>query len=95
MNYPLEKEILAKMDASGVPSRIIGSHNRVTGIPGDNPQQSYLESKRTLLVGVKRDLRLDTCKPSADFEFSMDTMPICFAAWPNGWTRFPLISALN
>jgi hypothetical protein len=49
------------------------AHNRVTGIPGDNPQQSYLESKRTLVVGVKRDLRLDTCKPSADFEFSLGT----------------------
>lgn len=61
------------MNEAGIPVQIIGSHNRVTGIPGTTPQQSYLESKRTLVVGVKKDLRLDTCKPSADFEFSMGT----------------------
>ncbi|TCL73224.1 spore photoproduct lyase [Hydrogenispora ethanolica] len=73
LEYPLGAALLERMKAEGVPVRMTGSHNRVTGIPGANPQQSYSESKRTLVVGVKRDLRLDTCKPSADFEFALGT----------------------
>lgn len=73
LDYPLGKKIYTQMLEAEIPVQIIGSHNRVTGIPGATPQQSYLESKRTLVVGVKKDLRLDTCKPSADFEFSMGT----------------------
>lgn len=71
LEYPLGKKIYLEMNEAGIPVHIIGSHNRITGIPGATPQQSYLESKRTLVVGVKKDLRLNTCKPSADFEFSM------------------------
>jgi len=73
LDYPLGKKIYEQMNEAGIPTRIIGSHNRVTGIPGTNPQQSYYESKKTLVVGVKKDLHFDTCKPSADFEFSMGT----------------------
>lgn len=73
LEYPLGQKIYHEMSEAGIPVQIIGSHNRVTGIPGATPQQSYLESKRSLVVGVKKELRLDTCKPSADFEFSMGT----------------------
>jgi spore photoproduct lyase len=73
LDYPLGVKIYADLEKSGVPIKITGSHNRVTGIPGDTPQLSYAEGKQTLVVGVKRDLRLDTCKPSADFEFSIGT----------------------
>jgi spore photoproduct lyase len=73
LNYELGQSIYNKMIKAKIPIKIIGSHNRVTGIPGATPQQSYLEGKRTLVVGVKKDLRLDTCKPSADFEFSIGT----------------------
>ncbi len=71
LDYPLGQKIYREMNEAGIPVQIIGSHNRVTGIPGATPQQSYLEGKKSLVVGVKKDLRLDTCKPSADFEFSM------------------------
>lgn len=73
LNYPLGQSIYNQMIEAKIPVKIIGSHNRITGIPGATPQQSYLESKRSLVVGVKKDLRFDTCKPSADFEFSMGT----------------------
>ena len=36
-----------------VNTSFIGSHNRVTGIPGKTPQEAYLEGKRTLVVGVE------------------------------------------
>ena len=73
MKFPLSNIILEKMRALNIPVQMIGSHNRVNGIPGANPQQSYHEAKQTLVVGVKKDLHLTTCKPSADFEFALGT----------------------
>ncbi len=73
LQYPLGEKIVKYFESRDVEIRIIGSHNRVTGIPGNNPQQSYREAKQTLVVGVKRSLKLDPCKPSADFEFSLST----------------------
>lgn len=73
LEYPLGTAIVDRMTAAAIPVQIIGSHNRVTGIPGVGPQQSYHEAKQTLVVGVKKDLRLGTCKPSADFEFATGT----------------------
>lgn len=73
LDFPLGRQLHDRFSAAGIPIRITGSHNRITGIPGDNPQQAYREGKQTLVVGVKRDLRFDSCKPSADFEFSLAT----------------------
>lgn len=73
LNYPLGIKILNEMNAANVPVKMVGSHNRITGIPGNNPTESYLEGKQTLVVGVKRDLRFESCRPSADFEFSLAT----------------------
>lgn len=73
LNYPMGLTLHRQFSEEGVPVKMIASHNRVTGIPGENPQQAYREGKQTLVVGVKRDLRFDSCKPSADFEFSMGT----------------------
>ena len=67
LNYPLGVQIFDQMTAAAIPLKMI-THNRVTGIPGDSPQQSFREGKQTMVVGVKKDLRFDTCKPSADFE---------------------------
>jgi spore photoproduct lyase len=71
LNYPLGNDILNRFANTGIEIKMIDSHNRVTGIPGATPQQSFNEGKQTLVVGVKKDLRFDSCKPSADFEFSM------------------------
>jgi spore photoproduct lyase len=71
LNYPLGKDILNRLTNTEAEIKMIGSSNRVTGIPGTNPQQSYMEGKQTLVVGVKKNLRFDSCKPSADFEFSV------------------------
>lgn len=73
LNYPLGQQINDYFTSRKIPIKIIGSHNRVTGIPGANPQQSYREGKRTLVVGVKRDLSFATCKPSADYQFALGT----------------------
>lgn len=53
--------------------RLIPSHNRVTGLPGDTPAEAYLEAKRTLVVGVRRGLDFAPCRPSADYQLPLVT----------------------
>jgi len=53
--------------------RVIPSHNRVTGLPGDTPAEAYREAKRTLVVGVRKGLNLKPCHPSADYQLPLVT----------------------
>jgi spore photoproduct lyase len=73
LDYPLGRQIYDYFTRTDIPITFTGSHNRITGIPGRTPQESYREGKRTLAVGVKRDLRFEPCKPSADFQFALGT----------------------
>lgn len=45
--------------------------NRVQGIPGDNLAEKYAEGKRTLVIGVRKTLKFQTCKPSAHFQLPL------------------------
>lgn len=73
LDYPLGRELYARLQAEGVPLRFTSSHNRVTGLPGDTPQAAFRAAKRTLVVGVKRDLDFESCRPSADFSLVLAT----------------------
>ncbi|NLZ53163.1 MAG: spore photoproduct lyase [Thermoanaerobacteraceae bacterium] len=73
VNYPIGKYIFDKMQELGVDTSFIGSHNRVTGIPGKTAQEAYLEGKRTLVVGIRRTLDFQTCKPSAHYQLPLVT----------------------
>lgn len=73
LNYPIGKNIYHKMQELGVDTSFIGSHNRVTGIPGKTAQEAYFEGKRTLVVGIRRTLDFQTCKPSAHYQLPLVT----------------------
>ena len=73
LEYPLGKKIYEELVAKDIPIKITTSHNRVLGIPGATPQIGYREAKRTLVVGVKKSLNFNTCRPSADYEFTLGT----------------------
>ncbi|MGB9977091.1 spore photoproduct lyase [Thermovenabulum sp.] len=73
LEYPMGKNIYLKLQELGVDTQIIGTHNRVTGIPGKTAQEAYLEAKRTLVVGVRRTLDFETCKPSAHYQLPLVT----------------------
>lgn len=40
-------------------------------IPGENFNEKYKNGKRTMVVGVKRSLKFQTCKPSANFQLPL------------------------
>ncbi|MCL6610486.1 MAG: spore photoproduct lyase [Peptococcaceae bacterium] len=73
LNYPLGQELYRRFVREGVPVRLAGSHNRITGIPGKTPGEAYLEAKRTLVVGVRRTLKFETCRPSAHYQLPLAT----------------------
>lgn len=72
LHYPLGDKLYQRFRREGVPTNIIKSHNRVTGIPGKTPQEAYMEAKRTFVVGIRKTLKFETCKPSAHYQ-----LPLC------------------
>lgn len=73
LNYPLGQELLEYFESKGIETIKTSLQNVNRSIPGDNEREKYARSKKTLVVTVKKSLRFDVCKPSADFEFSLVT----------------------
>lgn len=73
LQYPLGQKIHDQINAMGVPISFAASHNRITGIPGQTPQQAYREAKRTLVVGVRKSTNFAACKPSAHYQLPLNT----------------------
>ncbi len=73
LDYPMGKDIHRVLEEMGVEIKLAGSHNRITGIPGNTPREAYQEGKNTMVVGVRRTLDFQTCKPSAHFQLPLAT----------------------
>src|SRR3712207_3463868 len=50
---------------------VINSSNRITGIGGKTPLEMYSKGKHTLVVGIRKDLKFQTCKPSAHYQLPL------------------------
>lgn len=73
LNYPLGQELLKYFENRDT-EIIKGPIQKVLHfIPGETENQKYAHAKRTLVVTTKKTQRLDVCKPSADYEFSLVT----------------------
>ncbi len=73
LEYELGRELKAKFEKMGIEIRETTSHNQVRGIPGDNELQQYRNAKSTLVVGLRRTLKFDTSKPSAEYAIPLAT----------------------
>lgn len=72
LEYPLGKRIWERLhDQAEI--RVIKSHNRISGLPGETARQKYAEAKKTLVVGLRRTLKFETSKPSADYAIPLLT----------------------
>lgn len=67
LEYPLGRELKDKFEGMGIEIRETTSHNQVRNLPGDNHFQKYRVAKSTLVVGVRKTLKFDTSKPSAEY----------------------------
>lgn len=73
LSYPLGKKLHRFFLDQDVALGLTGSHNRVTGIPGKAPRERFFHAKRTLVVGVRRSKKFETCRPSAQYQLPLAT----------------------
>ncbi|UFT99728.1 spore photoproduct lyase [Radiobacillus kanasensis] len=73
LDFPLGKELYEKFEKMGLEIRQTTSHNQVRNLPGDNDFQRYRTAKSTLVVGVRKTLKFDTSKPSAEYAIPFAT----------------------
>lgn len=85
LEYPLGRKLFERFTNGDAEISMLKSHNRVTVIPGKTPQQAYSEGKSTLVVGVRRTLNFESCKPSAHYQLPLATgcMGMCMYCYLN------------
>lgn len=73
LDYPKGARLLEWVKERGLPYRMTSSHNRITGLPGETELEQYKAAKRTLVVGIRKTLKFDTSKPSAEYALPLST----------------------
>ncbi|MFT4414174.1 spore photoproduct lyase [Fredinandcohnia humi] len=73
LEYPLGKELYEKFQNMGLEIKETTSHNQIRNLPGDNDFQKYRVAKSTLVVGIRKTLKFDTSKPSAEYAIPFAT----------------------
>ncbi|GGJ74047.1 spore photoproduct lyase [Virgibacillus salexigens] len=73
LDYPLGKKLITKFEDMGIEIRETTSHNQVRNLPGDNHFQKYRVAKSTLVLGLRKTLKFDTSKPSAEYAIPFAT----------------------
>ncbi|AFC29755.1 SplG [Paenibacillus mucilaginosus 3016] len=73
LEYPKGQRIHEWAKKEGLPIRITPSHNRITNLPGESDLEKYRIAKRTLVVGIRKTLKFDTSKPSAEYAIPIAT----------------------
>ena len=73
LSYPIGRKLFDQFKDKKVEISILKSHNKVTGIPGKTPAQAFGEGKNTLVVGLRRTLKFESCKPSAQYQLPLVT----------------------
>ena len=72
LNYPMARRILNKFkDHENVEMIHLTSNKYKEHIPGGDLHSMYRESKKTLIVGVKKGFKFQTCKPSAHYQLPL------------------------
>lgn|GEM_PF-35992 len=73
LDYPLGDRLYRQFREQGLELGFTGSHNRVTGIPGQTRNKRFFQAKRTLVVGLRRSKEFTTCRPSAHYQLPLAT----------------------
>lgn len=72
LDYELGRELYSKFENDNSVEIIEASSNRVGSlIPGENIFDKYRAGKKTLVVGVKKSLKFQSCKPSAHYQLPL------------------------
>lgn len=70
LEYPIAKKILEKAKEENIETIFLNS-NRFTSEKGLTKKEKYLFGKQTMIVGTRKTLKFQTCKPSAHFQLPL------------------------
>ncbi|PNB76904.1 spore photoproduct lyase, partial [Pseudomonas sp. FW305-BF6] len=73
LEYPLGQELKEKFEKMGLEIRETTSHNQIRNLPGDTDAEKYRIAKSTLVVGLRKTLKFETSKPSAEYAIPLAT----------------------
>ncbi|MGN1400695.1 MAG: spore photoproduct lyase [Bacillus sp. (in: firmicutes)] len=73
LEYPLGVELKEKFEKMKIEIRSTTSHNQIRDLPGDTDLKKYRVAKSTLVVGLRRTLKFDSSKPSAEYAIPLAT----------------------
>lgn len=73
LDYPLGRKLAHRFQGMGIEIRETTSHNQIRNFPGENHFQRYRLAKSTLVIGVRKTLKFDTSKPSAEYAIPFAT----------------------
>ena len=71
LEYDLAQEILAKFKNKDIEIINLTSNKLKQHIPGNDLSAQYKEGKKTLVVGIKKSLKFQSCKPSAHYQLPL------------------------
>lgn len=72
LNYGLGRELYNKFkDKENIELIKVSSNNVKSSIPGENIYEKYRSGKKTLVVGIKKSLKFQSCKPSAHYQLPL------------------------
>lgn len=71
LEYPLGKEIYEFFNNKPVEIINATARNVARFIPGTTSAEKYINSKKTILITTNKNKKLDVCRPSADYQFSL------------------------
>jgi spore photoproduct lyase len=73
MNYPKGLQIYEWAKKEGLDIHMTTSHNQIRDLPGETELDKYRIAKRTLVVGIRKTLKFETSKPSAEYAIPIAT----------------------
>lgn len=71
LEYPLGKKLYDYFENNQVEIIESPQRNAFRFIPGKTALEKYAYSKRTLVITMMKEKKLDVCRPSADYQFSL------------------------
>lgn len=73
LNYKTGQALWEKVKDMDIPVEMLAKSNRVTKIQGENQKEKYENAKNVLVVGVRKTLEFENCKPSAHYQLPLVT----------------------
>lgn len=70
LEYPLGKELYEQFSSNDKIDVKLQKTNRVTGLPKERSEK-YKVGKRTLVIGIRKTLKFQSCKPSAHYQLPL------------------------